>query len=105
LYASRCLKSSGFLFMEKEDNNISALKFVHHLQIQDLLSVQKSLRREALQWEIESVYMMHLLQEALALAKHTNHDSLTGKISAYLEYRKFDNEEDNTETENKEQDF
>lgn len=91
--------------MEKEDNNISALKFVHHLQIQDLLSVQKSLRREALQWEIESVYMMHLLQEALALAKHTNHDSLTGKISAYLEYRKFDNEEDNTETENKEQDF
>ena len=91
--------------MEKEDNDISVLKFVHNLQIQSLLNVQKSLRRETLQWEIESVYMMRLLREALAWAKHTKHDGLTRRISNYLEYRKFDYEEDNAEAEDKEQDF
>lgn len=90
--------------MEKENNGIPDLKFVHNLQIQSLLRVQESLKRETLQWEIESVYMMRLLREAFTWAKHTNHDGLTQRIGTYLKYKRFDNEETNAETDNKEQD-
>ena len=85
--------------MEKENDDISVLKFVHNLQIQNLLNVQKSLRRETLQWEIESVYMTRLLREALAWAKHTNNDSLFQKIATFLEYKRFINDDENEDDE------
>lgn len=79
--------------VNKHKNEIEMLKFVHDLQLKSLHVDLASLRSDALRWEIESVYMMHLLKQALQWAKHTNNDGLSRKIAKFLEHKRFINDD------------
>ena len=88
--------------VNNHENEIAMLKYVHNLQIKNLHIDLASLRSDALRWEMESVYMMHLLMDALQWAKHTNHDRLTRRIATFLEFKGVINPESNTEDKDKE---
>lgn len=85
--------------MNKLEDEIAMLKFVHNLQVKDLQIDLASLSSDALRWEIESVYMMHLLEQAMQWAKHTNNDGLFRKIATFLEYKRFINDDKNEDDE------
>lgn len=88
--------------MNKQEDEIATLKFVHNLQVKSLQIDLASLRSDALRWEIESVYMMHLLEQAMQWAKHTKNDGLLRRIATFLEYKRFINDKEDDKTENSE---